>query len=130
MEEAIYLSWLPKRQLTLRPPLSHHTDSSLISHRGNQPPHEFGHCSPLGPGQASFYNSANDSEILFLQLLFDKYINYDLEMTVQSDCQAPSRRPPTLTLVISSLRFLELLSRGLGYLIVAQPILGITFFVS
>lgn len=50
---------------SLCPPLSHYTDSSLISHKGNQPPHEFGHCSPLGPGQTFFYNSANDAKIFF-----------------------------------------------------------------
>ena len=64
------------------------------------------------------------------QLLFDKYINYDLGMTVQSDYKAPSRGPPPPTLVISSLRFLELSSRGLGLLISTGPILGIISCVS
>ena len=47
------------------PPLPHYTDSNLISHKGNLPPHEFGYCSPMGPGQASFHNSANGPEIFF-----------------------------------------------------------------
>lgn len=51
------------------PSSAHYTDSSLISHKGKQPPHEFGHCSPLGPGQASFYNSGNDAEISFQLLI-------------------------------------------------------------
>lgn len=59
------------------------------------------------------------------QLLFDKYINYDPGMTVQSDCQAPSYAPPPHTLLISSLRFLKLSARRLGPLITTWPILGI-----
>lgn len=61
-----------KRRLTLPapPPLFHYTDSSLISHQGTRPPHEFGPCSPPGPGPgpACFYNSANDAKI-FLSLI-------------------------------------------------------------
>lgn len=54
-----------QRGSSLYPPLPHFTDSSLISHKGNRLPHEFGHCSPMGPGRDSFYNSANDGEIFF-----------------------------------------------------------------
>lgn len=59
-----------KRRLTLPapPPLFHYTDSSLISHQGTRPPHEFGHCSPSGPRPARFYNSANDAKI-FLSVI-------------------------------------------------------------
>lgn len=59
-----------QRSSSLCPPPPHYTDSSLISHEGNQPPHEFGHCSPMGPGQASFYNSANDAEIFFSVIIW------------------------------------------------------------
>lgn len=47
----------------------------------------------MGPGQASVTIAPMMLRFSF-QLLFYKYINYDLEMTVQSDCQAPSRGPP------------------------------------
>lgn len=42
-----------KRQLTLPPPPLpfHYTDSSLISHQGALPPHEFGPCSPPRGGE-------------------------------------------------------------------------------
>lgn len=64
------------------------------------------------------------------QLLFDKYINYDLGMTVQSDCHEPSCASPCLPLVLSFLRFLELSSKGLRLVISTGPILGIISCVS
>lgn len=110
-------------------PLAHY-DSSLISQRGNQPPHEFGHCSPLGLGQAFFYKSTNDAKIFFsvinlINILIMTW-GWQSNQIVRHAVTGP--HPPPL--VISSLRFLELSSGGLGLLISAGPILKIISCVS